>query len=67
MQLLSVLLVIVPLAIGGVAMLLAAVPQLAALLGPEPLAFTSWTFYGDALAASVRALLRLRARRPRSS
>jgi non-ribosomal peptide synthetase-like protein len=41
----------VPLLIGGVTMLFAAVPQLNALR-VEPLAYTSWTFYADALAAS---------------
>ncbi|MGH3780298.1 MAG: Pls/PosA family non-ribosomal peptide synthetase [Pseudonocardiaceae bacterium] len=33
-------------------MLLAKVPQVPVLLGSGPLAFTSWTFYRDALAAS---------------
>ncbi|HET9254370.1 MAG TPA: Pls/PosA family non-ribosomal peptide synthetase [Pseudonocardiaceae bacterium] len=51
-QLLIVLVVGLPLAAGGGIMLLAEVPQIAALLGPE-LAFTSWTFYRDALVASI--------------
>jgi non-ribosomal peptide synthetase-like protein len=52
LQVLNVLLLYLPLAVGGVALLMAAVPQLAALSGSEPLAFTSWTFYRDALEAS---------------
>jgi non-ribosomal peptide synthetase-like protein len=52
-QLLTVLLLAMPLAIGGGVMLLAKVPRLAALLAPGPLALTTWTFYGDALAASA--------------
>jgi non-ribosomal peptide synthetase-like protein len=52
LQLLSVLVLYLPLAIGGVAMLLTEAPHLAALLNSGPLAFTSWTFYRDALAAS---------------
>lgn len=53
LQLLTVLLVYVPLAIGAVGLLLAAAPQLAAALEPGPAALTSWTFYADALAFSV--------------
>jgi non-ribosomal peptide synthetase-like protein len=53
MQLLNVLFLLLPLAIGGVAMLIAEVPQLEALMGSEPLSLTSWTFYVDALAASL--------------
>ncbi|MDQ3763727.1 MAG: phosphopantetheine-binding protein [Actinomycetota bacterium] len=52
LQLLSVLVVYVPLGISGVTMLLTAVPQLAALLDSGPPAFTSWTFYRDTLVAS---------------
>jgi non-ribosomal peptide synthetase-like protein len=52
LRLLKVLTLYVPLAIGGGAILLAEVPQLAALRGSESPAFTSWTFYGDALVAS---------------
>ncbi|WP_078624112.1 Pls/PosA family non-ribosomal peptide synthetase [Streptomyces monomycini] len=53
LQLLSALLVYLPLAIGGASMLLAAVPYLATLLAPGPPAFTGWSFYGQALAASA--------------
>ncbi|MFD7662742.1 Pls/PosA family non-ribosomal peptide synthetase [Streptomyces sp. NPDC059788] len=52
LQLLTMLLVYLPLAIGGVGMLLAEVPQLAALVDSGPLALTSWSFYGEALVAS---------------
>ena len=52
LQLLTVLFLWLPLAVGGVAVLIAAVPQFAALPGSGPLAFTNWTFYRDALAAS---------------
>ena len=51
-QLLNVLLLWVPLVVGGVDILLAEVPQLTSL-GSASLAFTSWTFYRDALAASL--------------
>ncbi len=50
-QLLGMLVLSVPLAVGGVTML-AEVPQLAAILDPATLAVTSWTFYSDTLAAS---------------
>jgi non-ribosomal peptide synthetase-like protein len=53
LQLLNVLVLYLPLAISGVVMLIAVVPQLTALLGSGPVAFTSWTFYRDALAASL--------------
>ncbi|MEV5595476.1 Pls/PosA family non-ribosomal peptide synthetase [Streptomyces sp. NPDC052496] len=53
LQLLTTLLVYLPPAIGGVSMLLAGVPQLASLLDPGALALTSWSFYGEALAASA--------------
>ena len=52
LQLLSVLLVTMPLAIGGVGMLLAAFPRIAALMDAGSLALSSWGFYGDALAVS---------------
>jgi non-ribosomal peptide synthetase-like protein len=52
LQLLNVLVLHLPLAIGAVLTLIAEVPQLSALLGSGPLAFTSWTFYRDALVAS---------------
>ncbi|SMD20623.1 Pls/PosA family non-ribosomal peptide synthetase [Kibdelosporangium aridum] len=53
LQLASLLLFYVPLAYGGVDWLFAEVPQFTALLGPETLAFTSWTFYGVALVTSL--------------
>ncbi|MFI2351743.1 Pls/PosA family non-ribosomal peptide synthetase [Streptomyces sp. NPDC019443] len=52
-QLLNILAVYLPLAIGGVSALLAGIPQLKALLRPEPVAFTSAAFYLDALTVSV--------------
>ena len=52
LQLLSVLLLYVPVAVGGVGILLAEAPQLTAVLEPGPTALTSWTFYAEALAAS---------------
>jgi acetyltransferase-like isoleucine patch superfamily enzyme len=52
LQLLSVLFLYLPLAIGGVGVLFAQIPRLNALLAPGPLTITSWTFYSDALAAS---------------
>ena len=51
-HLLAVLLLWVPLVVGGVDILLTEVPQLTSL-GSASLAFTSWTFYRDALAASL--------------
>ncbi|MEU9118039.1 Pls/PosA family non-ribosomal peptide synthetase [Streptomyces sp. NPDC048483] len=53
LQLLAVILVYVPLGIGAVAILLAALPQLTAALEPGPTALTGWTFYRDALASSL--------------
>ncbi len=53
LQLLSALLVYLPLSIGGVSILLAEVPRLATLLDAGPLAFTTWSFYGDALVTSL--------------
>ncbi|MEU2789873.1 Pls/PosA family non-ribosomal peptide synthetase [Streptomyces sp. NPDC007100] len=53
LQLLTTLFVYLPLAIGGVSMLLAEVPRLAALLETGPLAFTTWSFYGEALVTSL--------------
>jgi non-ribosomal peptide synthetase-like protein len=52
LQLLRTVAVTLPLAIGGVAMLIAEVPQLTELLDSGPPAFTSPTFYVDALAVS---------------
>lgn len=51
-QLVSVLLVYLPLTVAGVDLLLDGLPQLTALLGTPPLAFTNWAFYGDALGVS---------------
>jgi non-ribosomal peptide synthetase-like protein len=51
-QLLGMLVVYLPLAIGGVDLLFAVVPPLTAALDPGPLTFTSWTFYREVLAAS---------------
>lgn len=51
-QLSIVLLLLLPLLIGGVGMLFAAVPQVAALLEAQEPAFSSWEFYGEALVAS---------------
>jgi len=53
LQLLNMLVLGVPLVVGGLAILLAEVPQLNALVDAAPLALTSWTFYRDALIASV--------------
>ncbi|MFE0633409.1 Pls/PosA family non-ribosomal peptide synthetase [Streptomyces sp. NPDC058864] len=52
-QLLTALLVYVPLGVGGGVLLVAAVPQFRALLRPGPTALTGWTFYAEALAASA--------------
>jgi non-ribosomal peptide synthetase-like protein len=51
-QLLTVLLLWMPLAVGGVDILLTKAPQLTSL-GSGSLAFTSWTLYRDALAVSL--------------
>ncbi len=53
LQLLITLALYAPLGIGGLTLLLAAVPQLAALLDSGTVDFTSWTFYRDALAVSA--------------
>ncbi len=45
MQLLSLLVVYLPLGIGGVIVLLQLVPQLSALLDPGSLEVTTWAFY----------------------
>jgi len=52
LQLLTVLAVTVPLMIGGVTILLAVFPRVAALLDTGAEALTSWWFYGDALAVA---------------
>ncbi|WP_316689812.1 Pls/PosA family non-ribosomal peptide synthetase [Pseudonocardia sp. H11422] len=51
-QLLNLLLVFLPLGLGGLDILLTEVPQLRTLLEQEQLALTSWLFYADALAFS---------------
>jgi non-ribosomal peptide synthetase-like protein len=51
-QLLGILALRLPLAVGGVALTIAVVPELAALRESGALAFTSWSFYGEALAVS---------------
>jgi non-ribosomal peptide synthetase-like protein len=51
-QLLTLLLVYLPLGIGGVSLLLVAVPRLNELVADGAGAFTSWTFYRDTLAVS---------------
>jgi non-ribosomal peptide synthetase-like protein len=51
-QLLRLVAITLPLAIGALAILIAEVPQLTALLDSGPLTFTSGAFYLDALAAS---------------
>ena len=57
-QLLAALLVYLPLAVGGVDMLLTEVfPQLPALLSSGPVAFTSWPFYRDAAVVSFVVFL----------
>lgn len=51
-QLLSALLVYLPVAVGGLGILLAEAPQLSAVLEPGPTVLTTWVFYRDVLAAS---------------
>ena len=52
MQLLTLLLVYLPLGIGGLSLLLVEVPRLNELMAEGTGAFTSWTFYRDALIVS---------------
>jgi non-ribosomal peptide synthetase-like protein len=52
-QLLTLLLVYVPVGIGGAIVLLLKVPRLNELMSTETSAFTSWWFYGDALIVSL--------------
>jgi non-ribosomal peptide synthetase-like protein len=52
LQLLTALVLGLPLVVGGATMLFAAIPQLSAIMDPASLAFTSWTFYRDVLAVS---------------
>jgi len=51
-QLLTLLLVYLPVGIGGLSLLLVAVPKLSELMAEGTGAVTSWTFYRDALAVS---------------
>ncbi len=51
-QLLTLLLVWLPVGIAGAILLLLKVPRLSELMGEETSAFTSWTFYRDALVVS---------------
>ncbi|HKN43393.1 MAG TPA: phosphopantetheine-binding protein, partial [Propionibacteriaceae bacterium] len=51
-QLLTLLLVYLPVGIGGAILLLLKVPRLNELMGEETSAFTSWAFYRDALIVS---------------
>ncbi|MEU0370178.1 Pls/PosA family non-ribosomal peptide synthetase [Streptomyces sp. NPDC006283] len=53
LQLVTVLLLYVPLVIGGVDVLLAAMPQLAVALEPGPTVLTSWVFYVDMLGVTA--------------
>ncbi|HKS48249.1 MAG TPA: Pls/PosA family non-ribosomal peptide synthetase [Amycolatopsis sp.] len=52
LQLLCVLGVYLPLTFGGAGLVLAEFPQFTSVLDTAPLAFTSWTFYRDALIVS---------------
>jgi non-ribosomal peptide synthetase-like protein len=52
MQLLTLLLVYLPMGIGGLSLLPVAVPRLSELMAEGTGAFTSWTFYRDALVVS---------------
>ncbi|MEW2502692.1 Pls/PosA family non-ribosomal peptide synthetase [Amycolatopsis sp. NPDC047767] len=49
-QLLTTLLVYLPLAVGGADLLIDKVPQLTPMLGAPAISFGSWAFYGSALA-----------------
>jgi non-ribosomal peptide synthetase-like protein len=53
LELAGLLAVVVPLAVGGVAMLAAALPQLAALFSVAPAELASWAFIRDALVVSL--------------
>lgn len=53
LQLASLLLFYIPLAYGGIDLLLGEFPQFTEFLGPETVAFTSWSFYGTALVTSL--------------
>ncbi|WP_328540420.1 Pls/PosA family non-ribosomal peptide synthetase [Streptomyces sp. NBC_00344] len=53
LELLTVLLLYVPLAVGGVGLLLAEAPQLTTVLQPGSAALATWSFYADTLAVSL--------------
>jgi non-ribosomal peptide synthetase-like protein len=53
LQLLAGLFVYTPVVIGGLALLVAEVPQVSALLDPGPMVFSSWDFYKHALIISA--------------
>ncbi|WP_433556420.1 Pls/PosA family non-ribosomal peptide synthetase [Pseudonocardia xinjiangensis] len=53
LQVLSVLVVAMPLLVSALVLLLGEVPQLNTLLNPGPAALTTWTFYRDILIASA--------------
>ncbi|MEV6678947.1 Pls/PosA family non-ribosomal peptide synthetase [Streptomyces erythrochromogenes] len=53
LQALAVLLVYLPMAFGGLGLLLSQAPQLAGVLEPGPTALGRWTFYAEALVASL--------------
>jgi non-ribosomal peptide synthetase-like protein len=52
LQLLVMFALLLPLVVGGLVMLLTAVPRLTALLEPDHLVLTGWVFYADVLIAS---------------
>lgn len=52
LQLASLLIFYIPLAYGGIDLLLGEFPQVTAFLGPESVGFTSWAFYGSTLVTS---------------
>ncbi|MFD8076858.1 Pls/PosA family non-ribosomal peptide synthetase [Streptomyces sp. NPDC059718] len=52
-QVLTAMVAYIPLAVGGVALLFAAVPQFSDLVEPGSTTLTGWMFYADALAASA--------------
>ncbi|WP_455359485.1 Pls/PosA family non-ribosomal peptide synthetase [Streptomyces sp. SYSU K21746] len=53
LQLMTALLLYVPLVVGGIGVLLAEVPQLAMALEPGPAILTGWVFYVDTLALTA--------------
>ncbi|WP_433285656.1 Pls/PosA family non-ribosomal peptide synthetase [Pseudonocardia sp. CA-142604] len=52
-QLLTVLVLVVPVLVGGLVLLLVGIPQLNELVNPGPLAFTTWAFYENVLLISA--------------